>query len=126
MRESVRRVCSPLTASNPSPMAISGTKNDSSATSGSGPPRVKSRRNRNGSSAVISLIVTTPKPCRAEPSRCMAFSFMGLEVAGIDRLEARLLDRQPQQTAAGPDHRPGGVPADVAVRQEAEGDWWAG
>jgi hypothetical protein len=37
-------------------MAISGTRKDSKATRGSGLLRVKSRRKRKGSSAVISLI----------------------------------------------------------------------
>src|ERR1700754_3683589 len=137
MRDSVRRLCSPFTESKPRPIAISGMRIESSATSGSGPPRVNSRRNRNGSSAVISLIwstaprttatavattsttstttrmlvkwsatsfrVTTPKPCKAEPSRRMTLSCMGLEVAGIDRLEARLLDGQAQQAPTGRD-----------------------
>src|SRR5262245_2553493 len=70
--------------------------------------------------SAISLIVTTPKPCRAEPSRRMTLSLMGLEVAGIDRLERRLLDRQPQQAPAGPDHRRGGFRAHVAIGVEQE------
>src|SRR5262245_462499 len=139
MRDSVRRLCSPLTASKPSPIATRGTRNDSRPTSGKGVLRVNSRRNRNGSSAVLSLIgamprltttmalavtrpistttrmllkwsaisfsVTTPKPCKAEPSRCMALSFVGLEVTGVDRLQARLLDRKPEQATATADHR---------------------
>src|SRR5947209_9003317 len=150
MRDNVRRLCSPLTASKPSPIATSGTRNDSSATSDSGLLRVNSRRNRNGSSAVSSLIcsiaprttatavatisttstttrmlvkwsaisfsVTTPKPCRADPSRRMALSLVGLEVARIDSLEARLLDRQPQQASTSSDHRRGCLRAHVVVR----------
>src|SRR5580698_3002468 len=44
-----------------------------------------------------SLSMTTPRPWKAEPSRCMKRSLLqslvglGLEVAGVDRLEARLL-----------------------------------
>ena len=58
MRDSVRRLCSPLIASKPSPIAISGTRklrNDTNDGSGSREV-VNSRRNRNGSSAVTSLI----------------------------------------------------------------------
>src|SRR5919108_507352 len=57
--------------------------------------------------SAISFSVTTPKPCKAEPSRRMALSFVGLEIAGVDRLQARLLDRKPQQAATGSDHRGG-------------------
>src|SRR5437763_8033837 len=149
MRESVRRLCSAFTGSKPSPMAISGTRNDGSATSASWLLRVNSRRKRNGSSAVTSLIcstaprttmtatpttrttstttrmlvkwsaisfsVTTPKPCKAEPSRRMALSFMGLEVPRVDGFEARLLDRKAQQPAAGRNRRGRCFRADVAI-----------
>src|SRR5262245_1833727 len=57
--------------------------------------------------SAISFSVTTPKPCKAEPSRRMELSFVGLEVARIDSLEARLLDRQAQQPSAGCDHGSG-------------------
>src|SRR6478752_4854016 len=154
MRESVRRLCSPFTASKPSPMAINGTRNDSNATSGRGPPRVNSRRNRNGSSAVISLIwstaprttatavattrttstttrmlvkwsatsfrVTTPKPCKAEPSRRMTLSCVGLEVARIDRFEARFLDRKAQEAPAGRYNRSRCFRPHVAVGKKQE------
>src|SRR5919204_3847401 len=59
MRLSVRLVCSPLTASKPSPMAISGTRKARNETNdGNGywsRVVVNSRRNKNGSSAVLSL-----------------------------------------------------------------------
>src|SRR5262245_56870650 len=154
MRESVRRLCSPFTASKPRPIAISGTRKDSKATSGSGLLRVNSRRNRNGSSAVLSLLgvmprltttmavavtkttstttrmlvkwsaisfsVTTPKPCKAEPSRCMTLSLVGLEIAGVNRLEARLLDRQAQQAATGGDHGGGRFRPHIAVGKQQQ------
>src|SRR5262249_46497266 len=105
--------------------------------------RVKSRRKRKGSSAVVSLIgpiprlttttavmvttttstttrmlvkwsaislsVTTPKPRKAEPSRRMQLSFVSLEVAGVDRLEARFLHPQAPQGPPGRDHPPRGL-----------------
>src|ERR1700730_16834458 len=51
-----------------------------------------------------SLSMTTPRPWKAEPSRCMKRSLLhlaglGLEVAGIDRLEARLLHAEEFQPA---------------------------
>src|SRR5580700_11068979 len=51
-----------------------------------------------------SLSMTTPRPWKAEPSRCMKRSLLhlaglGLEVAGIDRLEARLLHAEEFQAA---------------------------
>src|ERR1700730_1395878 len=51
-----------------------------------------------------SLSMTTPRPWKAEPSRCMKRSFLhlaglGLEVAGIDRLKARLLHTEEFQAA---------------------------
>src|SRR5579863_726912 len=157
MRDSVRRLCSPLTESKPSPIAISGTRNDRNETNDGSGSRdvVNSRRNRNGSSAVVSLIcwiapysaasatsttshsktrmrtlvrwsdsslsMTTPSPENAEPSRCMAGSFLqrflgpGLEIAGIDRLEARLLDTEEFQAALHRDHLCGGFRAHVAI-----------
>src|SRR5262245_35655158 len=51
-----------------------------------------------------SLTITTPRPCQGEPSRRMTLPRI-LEVAGVDGLEARLLDRQPLQAAAGVHHR---------------------
>src|ERR1700692_5083001 len=51
-----------------------------------------------------SLSMTTPRPWKAEPSRCMKRSLLhlaglGLEVAGVDRLEARLLHAEEFQPA---------------------------
>src|SRR5580700_2006488 len=52
-----------------------------------------------------SLSMTTPRPWKAEPSRCMKRSLLqgrvglGLEVAGIDRFEARLLNAEEFQPA---------------------------
>jgi hypothetical protein len=68
--------------------------------------------------SAISFSVTTPKPCNADPSRRMEFSFVGLEVARIDRFEARLVDRQAQQPPPGPDHRSRGFRADIVIGQE--------
>src|SRR5580692_1314490 len=52
-----------------------------------------------------SLSMTTPRPWKAEPSRCMKRSLLqslvglGLEVAGVDRLEAGLLHAEEFQAA---------------------------
>src|SRR6266850_5256494 len=54
--------------------------------------------------SLSSFMITTPRPWRAEPSRRMSPSRLlgrGLEIPGVDRLEARLIDREPQQPAAG-------------------------
>src|SRR5258708_28484954 len=57
-----------------------------------------------------SLSMTTPRPWKAEPSRCMKRSLpqslagLGLEVAGVDRLEARLLHAEEFQPALHGDH----------------------
>jgi hypothetical protein len=58
MRDSVRRLCSPLTESKASPIASTGTRSDSQKMNeGSGSRDVvKNLRNRNGSSATVSLI----------------------------------------------------------------------
>jgi len=55
MRDSVRRLCSLLTASKPSPIAINGTRKPSMATKDGKGSRasVNRRSSRNGSSAVF-------------------------------------------------------------------------
>src|SRR5215831_2787949 len=68
--------------------------------------------------SAISFSVTTPKPCKADPSRRMELSFVGLEVARVDRFEARLLDRQAQQPPAGRDHRRGSFRPHVVIGQQ--------
>src|SRR5262245_22840220 len=70
--------------------------------------------------SAISFSVTTPKPCRAEPSRRMQLSFVGLEIARVDRLEARLLDRQTQQSPAGCDYGRRGFRPNVVIGQQQE------
>src|SRR2546430_3877419 len=70
--------------------------------------------------SAISFSVTTPKPCKAEPSRRMQLSLVGLEVAGVNRLEARLLDRQTQQAPAGRHHRGRGLRPHVTGGQQSE------
>src|SRR5215475_9082467 len=70
--------------------------------------------------SAISFSVTTPKPCKADPSRRMELSLVGLEVAGVNRLEARLLDRQAQEAPAGCDHRGRGFRPHVARGQQQE------
>ena len=52
---------------------------------------------------------TTLKPRQGEPSRCACWRSLVLEIAVVDRVEARLLDRQPPQRAAGIDHGGGGL-----------------
>src|SRR5260370_1321748 len=50
--------------------------------------------------SATSFSVTTPTPFKAEPSRRMALSFVDLvEVGGVDRLEARLVDRKVREPA---------------------------
>src|ERR1700704_2150918 len=69
-----------------------------------------------------SFEITTPRPCQGEPSRCMTLSrlrFRILEIPGVDGLEARLLDREPEQPAAGRHHRRRSFRPHVAVRGEA-------
>src|SRR5262245_36691151 len=71
--------------------------------------------------SLSSLSITTPTPCKAEPSRCMALSLMDLvEILGIDDLEARLLDRQPQQSPAGRDDGRCRLRPHVALGHEAQ------
>src|SRR5215831_13552697 len=59
--------------------------------------------------------MTTPRPWRAEPSRCMATSRHVLEILVVDLVEARRFDRQPQQLAAIADNGCSGVRAHVAL-----------
>src|SRR5262245_24855401 len=70
--------------------------------------------------SAISLTVTTPKPCKAEPSRRMELSFMGLEVAYVDGLETRLLNRQAPQASTGRDHRCRSFRPHIVVGEEQE------
>src|SRR5690348_7292217 len=57
-----------------------------------------------------SLSMTTPRPEKAEPSRCMTSSLLGsplrrgLEIAGIDGLKARLLHAEIFEAALHGDH----------------------
>src|SRR5262249_34341613 len=74
--------------------------------------------------SLSSFIITTPRPCRAEPSRCMALSLVDLvEVFGVDRLEAWLLDRQPQQPPARRHHGGRRLRASVALGQKPQAGW---
>src|SRR5687768_7550676 len=65
---------------------------------------------------------TTLKPRQGEPSRRMGGSLLLeiLEVAIVDRVERRFLDRQPPQRTAGLHHRRGSLRPHVALRQEPE------
>src|SRR5215470_14232441 len=160
MRDSVRWLCSLLIASNPRPIPKTGTRIVSRSRRFIGIPSrcaVNRRRNKNGSSAVTSLIwsiarytattantttniwstsmrtlarwsrssfnSTTLRPCRADPSRRIAGSFMALEVFGIDHLQARLLDGEPQQASAGADHRGGCLRPHVVLGREPQAIW---
>src|ERR1700733_11886671 len=68
-----------------------------------------------------SLSMTTPRPEKAEPSRCMPRSLpgrvfgLGLEVAGVDRLEARFLHAEILETALHGDHFGGSFRPHVAI-----------
>src|SRR5580698_667128 len=68
-----------------------------------------------------SLSMTTPRPEKAEPSRCIASSFfkdflgLRLEVTGIDRFQARLLNAEIFQPALHGDHFGGRFRPHVAI-----------
>src|SRR5262249_62417951 len=73
-----------------------------------------------------SLSMTTPSPEKAEPSRCMAGLLLGgehrvrLEIARIDRLEARLLHAEIFEAALHGDHLGRGFRPNVAVGLQAK------
>src|SRR5665213_4409898 len=71
-----------------------------------------------------SLTATLPTPWKGDPSRRMTGPSRGLalvlEVAGIDRLETRLVDREPSQRSLGANHGIGRVRPHVAIRRHAE------
>src|SRR5882724_4300011 len=69
--------------------------------------------------SLSSLRITTPRPWRAEPSRCMASSHHVLEVAVVDLVKTGRLDRKPQQPATGCDHGRGRIRAHVALGVDA-------
>src|SRR5262249_37510492 len=74
--------------------------------------------------SLSSFIITTPRPCRAEPSRGMALPLGDLvEVFGVDRLEAWLPDRQPQQPPARRHHGGRRLRAYVALGQKPQAVW---
>src|SRR5258707_15866034 len=76
-----------------------------------------------------SLMNTTPRPCSAEPSRRMLHSLHAVvrcrvfEIAGVDRIQARFLDREAKQPPAGRDRRCRGLRAHVAIGGEAVAVW---
>src|SRR5262245_10254447 len=63
--------------------------------------------------------MTTPRPWRAEPSRCMASSHHVVEVAVVDHIETGRLDREPQQPTATCDHGRGRIRAHIALGVDA-------
>src|SRR5665647_1277977 len=67
-----------------------------------------------------SLSVTTPRPCQGEPSRRIADLLFVLEVTGVDRLQARLVERELLETAAGSHDFYGGFGAQIAVTGQTE------
>src|SRR5262245_22497610 len=69
--------------------------------------------------SLSSLRNTTPSPCQGEPSRRMTLSVV-LEVAGVDRLQAGLLHRQPGEPAAGGHHRGRRLRAHVAFGEQPQ------
>src|SRR5262245_33501318 len=74
--------------------------------------------------SIVSFRKTTPSPCQGEPSRCIAsFSELPgllLEIARVDALEARLLDREPRQAPARRYHRSRRLRPYVAIGHEPE------
>src|SRR5215469_8110185 len=68
-----------------------------------------------------SLTKTVPRPWNAEPSRRMTHAsfFLGLEGARVDRLETRLIDREPLQRAVDGHHGTGRIRPHVALRGHA-------
>src|SRR5580693_4762961 len=68
-----------------------------------------------------SLTNTAPTPWNGEPSRRMTHPRKArLEVAGVDRLQARLVDREPQQRAVDRDDRARRVRPHVAFGGHAK------
>src|SRR5205823_13041444 len=73
-----------------------------------------------------SLSMTTPRPENAEPSRCMAGPVLfrslrrRLEIARIDRLEARLLHAEIFQAALHSHHLGRGFRPDISVGLQAK------
>src|SRR5581483_105147 len=73
-----------------------------------------------------SLSMTTPRPEKAEPSRRMPGSFchrllrLCLEVAIVDRLEARILNAQEFETALHGDDFGGGFRPHVTIGMQAQ------
>ena len=89
----MRRLCSPLTASKPSPIASTGTRKVSSETSGGNGARalVNSVRNRNGSSLVLALISSdAPIERREGEQRHQAFQHAH---ARAGQMVGQLLDK---------------------------------
>src|SRR6202522_1568291 len=74
-----------------------------------------------------SLSTTTPRPEKAEPSRCIELSFLhrhfgvgfALEIAGVDGFEARLLDAEILEPALHSDDFGSGLRPHVAVGLQA-------
>src|ERR1700716_1255939 len=70
-----------------------------------------------------SFTTTVPKPCQGEPSRrisgSLVFARLLLEEARIDRVQARVIDRQPAQRAVGRHHGPRRLRTYVAIGGEA-------
>src|ERR1700756_3194396 len=71
-----------------------------------------------------SLTITVPSPWKGEPSRRMTRSSrccgLVLEIAAIDRLQARLVDRELSQASVCGDDGGGRVRPHGAVRRHAE------
>src|SRR5271155_3899441 len=73
-----------------------------------------------------SLSMTTPRPEKAEPSRCMARSLpedlvgLGLEIAGVNRLETRLLNAEIFEAALHGDDLDRSLRTHVAIGVQAE------
>src|SRR5260370_11642895 len=72
-----------------------------------------------------SLSSTVPRPCQGEPSRCIAnLPFrrgLLLEEARVDRVKARIVDREARQRTIRRDDRPRRLGAHVVIGGEAVG-----
>src|ERR1700675_2284826 len=75
--------------------------------------------------SLSSLRTTTPSPFKAEPSRRMALSLLGmlLEIPRVDGFEARLRNGKAHEASARTNHRGRRFRPHVALGQQQEPRW---